>query len=116
MQYTAVLLAASAALVSSQKSAPAGYQWSVTNWQAGCTRECSYSFSITGPQVDVYPSFVATCSGTDTGAFTSCEVTDSSRIKGGYPTLISLVAPSTGDGAHLQVSLNFVNAGDGYVL
>lgn len=113
MQYISILLATSAALVSSQ-SVPEDYEWNVVNWSAGCARECSYNFNISGPLVPPYPSFTATCSGYDTGAFTNCEVIDASLSNGAFPSVLSLVAPSTGDGAHLQVSLLFTTD-DGWV-
>lgn len=112
MHYATLLLAASAALVSSQQSVPENYAWEVVDWTAGCASECSYSFSISGQAIESYPSFTATCSGYDTGAFVTCE---SASVTASDVTVLSLVAPSTGDGAHLQVSVFFDNADDGYV-
>lgn len=116
MQYTTLLLAAASAALVSARPAPEDYSWNVTNWSAGCTRTCYYDFNITGPAVAPYPYFLATCSGRDHGAFVSCEVLESYGSSTSDPSVLSLLAPSTGDGAHLQVSLLFDNADDGYVL
>lgn len=109
-------LSSAAVLTAAQQTAPQGYQWSVLNWGAGCARSgCYYDFTIAGAAVSPYPGFFATCSGNDDGAFVSCDVLGYS----GYnvttaPSVLSLVAPSTGDGAHLQVSLLF-DSEEGYV-
>ena len=89
MQYLAIALAATG-LVSSAMAAPtqaatggaipAGYEWNVSQWTAGCNDEhCEYSFLVSAPANGQIPSFRARCNGIDTPAqFTTCRTIRSS--------------------------------------
>ena len=81
MQYFTLALAAAGLMGSSMAApVPAGYEWSVTNWVAGCSDEyCTYSFQISGPQNGNIPKFSARCAGVDAGGFGDCKVLSSSQ-------------------------------------
>ncbi|KAI1334421.1 hypothetical protein F5Y15DRAFT_401414 [Xylariaceae sp. FL0016] len=68
--------ALAAPLTERQMDIPAGWEWSVENWHAGCGRSgCSYNFNVTVPTVEGQIGGVkAYCSGQESvtnGTFTS---------------------------------------------
>ena len=78
--YTIALTAAGLITSTLAGPIPAGYQWSVTNWVAGCSDEyCTYSFSVSGPQNGNIPKFSARCAGVDAGGLADCKILSSSQ-------------------------------------
>jgi len=113
------LLTTAAGLIASTSAAPAtsssnkDYQWSVSNWEAGCARAgCYYNFNVTGTKNGNAPAFKAYCNGDDVGYFTSCQLlSGSSQGLLGPPDVAAELDhynTSTADGiARLAVSLSF---------
>lgn len=126
MKYITLLAGASTALAAALSIAapegktvlglPEGYAWSVQNWHAGCARSgCSYNFNVTGPQSDYIPAFTAYCYGEDKAFFKLCDILEGNgtEVKN-IPFVAASLKPSTGDGAPMSVSLQFVDAATGY--
>ncbi|MCJ1444570.1 MAG: hypothetical protein MMC23_005072 [Stictis urceolatum] len=60
------------------------YTWFITDWTAGCVRRgCFYTFCITGPKQNIYPSFHASCSADESQGyfFTQCKATGKNHVK-----------------------------------
>jgi len=87
MQFLTIALAATgliapslAAPLSERSVAPAGYEWNVSQWTAGCGDEdCTFSFLVKAPQNGNIPQFSARCKGTDNGDFIGCKILSSSQ-------------------------------------
>ncbi|KAG4435435.1 hypothetical protein IFR05_009077 [Cadophora sp. M221] len=85
------------------------YFWSVTDWSAGCARSgCYYNFNISAPAYNDIPAFSAYCSGYTVGApFEPCGVNDD--LPGNRGVAAHLLDAETGTGAHIEVSLAWVD-------
>lgn len=79
-----VLLAAGSALAApssnvlvarQQGRTPSNWKWSVTNYNGGCARQCSYDFNVTIPATSDIPGVKAYCSGMENGSqFNPCRL------------------------------------------
>ncbi|CAG8983557.1 hypothetical protein HYALB_00009877 [Hymenoscyphus albidus] len=89
------------------------YAFDITNWHAGCQRECFYGFNITGNTFGQYPTipaFSAECLGEKEGAdYRKCTFNDGGSEN---RTLVAKLLPvnQTGTGAHLQVSYGWTDS------
>ncbi|KAL5318390.1 hypothetical protein ACEPPN_013450 [Leptodophora sp. 'Broadleaf-Isolate-01'] len=85
------------------------YSWSVTDWSAGCARSgCYYDFNISAPAYNDIPAFSAYCSGYTVGApFQPCGINDD--LPGNRGVAAHLLDAETGTGAHIEVSLAWVD-------
>ncbi|ORY65337.1 uncharacterized protein BCR38DRAFT_195487 [Pseudomassariella vexata] len=90
------------------------YSWDIINWDSGCTGSgCFYSFNITGEASTVSrppkPAFFANCAGEIEGApYRLCTLYDDSTVARRVAAKL-LPVNSTGTGAHIQVSYQYVD-------
>ncbi|KAI1107076.1 hypothetical protein F4804DRAFT_240179 [Jackrogersella minutella] len=93
------------------------WNWTVTGWSAGCARECSYDFNVTGvgntTSKPAKPSFKAHCSGEGVGAgYTQCTALEDAGTD--YAVVAQLLPQgnaTNGTAPHpqIQVSLKFTD-------
>ncbi|CAG8954533.1 hypothetical protein HYFRA_00004447 [Hymenoscyphus fraxineus] len=109
----ATLLSAVSASPVPQMEIQPVYAFDVTRWHAGCQRECSYAFNITGNTFGQYPTipaFSAECLGEGEGAdYRKCTFNDGGSEN---RTLVAKLLPTTesGTGAHLKVSYGWTDS------
>ncbi|KAI0472585.1 hypothetical protein GGR56DRAFT_651052 [Xylariaceae sp. FL0804] len=99
------------------------YEWTVTNWTAGCAMMgCNYDFTITGAlnttMKPARPAFEASCTGRGEGAaYKDCTMTSGDKDASVVAKL--LVNPNkTTTGirqAHIQVSLQYIDLDTDYI-
>jgi hypothetical protein len=100
---------------------PKSYNWTVTNWSAGCARSgCYADFNVSGPLDNPRPSFLGYCSVSDSGYYQQCKLLESSQqasqqgpVNIPAPQVAAYLEPynlTTANGvAALHVSFQFVN-------
>lgn len=90
--------AIAAPLNARQADIPSGWNWHVSNWEAGCAQSgCTYNFNITVPTVDGQIAGVkAYCNGGETSDFTACQIIDG--VNNGVSAMFSPRTSNDGTG------------------
>lgn len=109
-------LAAAVSAVDFKVQAVEGYDWSVTNWSAGCARSgCYYDFNVSGVADDqnpARPAFLAYCSGgVEDAPYDECTLLDEADVdrRVAARLLNATRANNTNTIAHIQVSFQYTD-------
>ncbi|KAI0171331.1 hypothetical protein LQW54_003384 [Pestalotiopsis sp. IQ-011] len=113
----ASLATAVAASVPFNVHAVEGYDWSITNWAAGCDDEgCHYDFNVSAPADNnnpARPAFLAYCTGGEEGGpYEECDLLDEADVA---RRVVAKLLPSTPSNtssdavAHIQLSFKYTD-------